>query len=69
MNDWQPIDTAPQDGRRFLAFGKSELDHPDNHSWITIVSMQSEGGSLLTDDNVWFTALCWQPLPAAPKAI
>lgn len=68
MTDWQPIETAPKDGRRFLvwdahyglrigrAFVRS--DHDDWLSYLDAFGGSSKGGMRATH---------WMPLPEPPK--
>jgi hypothetical protein len=61
MSEWQPIDTAPKDGRRFLAYVPIE-----GHRLV--IAMYSRQGLLLNENcqPMPYPATEWMPLPARP---
>lgn len=64
---WQPIDTAPKDGTRILAWVKGRpLD--DNRCIVEWVEVAGEGQWAISD-NKWFRLhpTHWMPLPEPPK--
>lgn len=61
---WQPIETAPRDGTRFLAFS------PFGSQRMDIVSWNDEADSWADFSGAWWPGgdlTHWQPLPAPPK--
>jgi hypothetical protein len=65
MSDWQPIDTAPKDGSRILAYTATRQ--------VIIIKRHDVGGRYETwvDDHQYPAMpklLMWQPLPAPPEA-
>ena len=56
---WQPIETAPKDGKRFIAYSPGSG---------LLFSMHWDGDCFLTDHELWnghFTH--WMPLPSPPE--
>ncbi len=80
--EWQPIDTAPQDGTEVLLFGTwaGEIHGPDRKVPPAIYIGAYEGGGDYSDDGyLWsvvggdmYAAWCkpshWMPMPAPPTA-
>lgn len=64
MSEWQPIETAPKDGRRFLAYVPIE-----GHRLV--IAMYSRQGLLLDESlkPMAFPAFYWMPLPEPPPHI
>lgn len=69
MSDWQPIETAPKDGRRVLLYGKvcsgSDIE-------VGFFSDNGPFAELAGSDGEWFTELDgdpshWMPLPEPPQ--
>ena len=73
---WQPIETAPKDGTRILAFGKTaaEIGGPSTFPQIEAASFCGEsdypgfeweiaGGGYAN----WMAPTHWMPLPLPPK--
>ena len=61
---WQPIETAPRDGTRFLAFS------PFGSQNMDIVSWDGEADSWADFSGAWWPdgdLSHWQPLPEPPK--
>jgi hypothetical protein len=61
-NEWQKIETAPKDGRRFLVYVPI-----DGHRLV--IAMYSRQG-LLLDESIKpmaFPASHWMPLPSPPE--
>lgn len=68
---WLPIETAPRDGTKYLAyhkcFGQFVQNHPQDHyagEWIFDSAHNQWRGHAHDDDR---EATRWMPLPAAPK--
>ena len=62
MNDWNPIETAPNNGKRFLA-GTIIKNHR------LVIAIKNAHGIIL-DENlqpVYWPMTHWQPLPEPPK--
>jgi len=81
MSEWQPIDTAPKDGTKILAYTHDGLNGPEYAvlSWYIhegYVFKEMEGGlymKVLSNSEWWdgapytpFPATHWQPLPTPP---
>ncbi len=72
--DWQPIETAPKDGRRLLVFA-TEFKHGYYGCcrWVSYSDKSSgwSGSSFLSvPEGAWTTFLQpshWMPLPAPPE--
>lgn len=64
MSEWQPIETAPKDGRRFLAYVPIE-----GHRLV--IAMYSRQGLILNESlqPMPFPAFYWMPLPAPPMFV
>jgi len=62
--DWQPIETAPKDGRRVIAVQPSGyvliLHFYDNHAGSAFWRNNAE------QEKPYWTPTHWMPLPAAP---
>jgi hypothetical protein len=62
---WQPIETAPRDGREFIAIWRQQGNA------MQIVSYNTIHGHWQTKGEAWLGFLTnateWMPLPAAPK--
>jgi hypothetical protein len=76
LPQWQPINTAPKDGTRFLAFRAG--DDPEDIGIVSIVKRHDPGGSARNPRHhyeTWVTEFGspspepthWQPLPEPPK--
>ena len=75
MTEWQPIETAPRDGTRILAFLPGTNPEDDFHAPedVMIVSWDEHcehGFGWLIDQEENLAAWCnpthWMPLPSAP---
>jgi len=59
---WQPIETAPGDGRRMLLAGTAE-----GFSWLTIGSFDTARDAWVSDVNLRLREPThWMPLPEPP---
>lgn len=69
--DWRPIDTAPKDGSRILAFGKLGFEPPNGVgtvSWCKTYNLWSLDPSEATEYGPEACIIShWQPLPDPPK--
>lgn len=69
--DWQPIETAPRDGTRFLAYGSYLYPGDENRTdyievaWATGVTRWPWGDAEGEHPEDFFTH--WLPLPTPPK--
>jgi hypothetical protein len=63
MSDWQPIETAPKDGTKILAW---EFDDYTIVWWG--VSASGWYGWKFSDDWISCYPTHWQPLPAPPES-
>lgn len=68
MDAWQPMDTAPLDGKFVIVWCSgwqdgSEARYIPDHGWYlaNIDHTDNHGNPIYP--------VCWQPLPGAPKAI
>lgn len=74
MTDWQPIATAPKDGRRILGFGRLSWDDPGMLSIGTVRwDATYNRWEIDPNENTEYDAdTCdlthWMPLPAPPSA-
>ena len=62
MGEWQPIETAPQDGTEILAFAYSDYDAIEIVSWG---ERQAWQGWSDREGRIMFPSW-WQPLPDHP---
>jgi hypothetical protein len=66
-SEWQPIETAPRDGRRVLLFvppyGPSTGHYRDDHNWGESASSWFAHSVL----NKEAEPTHWQPLPSPPE--
>lgn len=60
--EWQPIDTAPKDGRDILVAWSSKIDG----KWFVETAVYFNGKFSCQDDML-VDATHWQPLPPPPK--
>jgi hypothetical protein len=67
MSEWQPIETAPKDGTRILAWFSGEEPEPivvkwrvgfDRFPWVESDESGAYGAHVVTH---------WMPLPESPK--
>lgn len=70
VNGWQPIDTAPKDGTRILAYGVLAFDG-ENEKSIGTVEWRSRGWVCSPNEATEYdpeqcTITHWQHLPAPP---
>jgi len=71
MTDWQPIETAPKDGTRILAYGKHGLD-VDEQKWATVVWQDYSKGFVCDPNEATeydpevSNITHWMPLPPCP---
>ena len=66
MTEWQPIETAPKDGREVLTYGVD--DEGNEYFWVSAwwpFPNQKEGEWTSWHDSNW--ASHWMPLPEPPK--
>lgn len=57
--NWQPKETAPKDGRRFMAWDRR------NHQLL--VTMHWDEDEFITANEAWSGSFShWMPLPSAP---
>ena len=62
MSDWQPIETAPDDGTTFVAF----IPTRDGRGEDAFVFVRRDGDRLIRDDGWWIaasSAACWATDP------
>jgi hypothetical protein len=65
VSEWQPIETAPKDGRLLRLRGRRLAD-PDYISPIIVMGHYDSGGRTEgweTESGAWFVPAEWQPLP------
>ena len=67
QHDWQPIDTAPKDGSRILAWEPGHAPYIadfDDYGWLTTEDWAGDGTG-------YYIPVCepthWMPLPAPPR--
>ena len=76
MREWQPIETAPTDGTRFLAY--RQCDDPEDIGVVSTLRRHDPGGALRNPKHnyeTWVTDFGspstqpthWMPLPEPPK--
>lgn len=73
MSEWQPIETSPKDGTRFVAFGVFGGEPGYARDEMAAFFCKYVGGSLQIDQptgryfsGAWPTH--WMPLPPPPEA-
>ena len=64
--DWQPIETAPKDGRRILAYSK-EYGVQVTGWWYRNDNPAIGGWWIAFSDGDYTDLTHWQPLPEPPK--
>ncbi len=64
--EWQPIETAPEDGTEVLASGFL-YDDPANGRWIEACKFWWSGWVLSSNDSKVYNPTHWMPLPEPPK--
>lgn len=63
MSEWQPIETAPKDGTRFLAAEEWDI----REGWLFVVAKVRNGKFVVAWDNCdEIDPTHWMPLPAPP---
>lgn len=69
MSEWQPIETAPKEGRMVLAKYVGHHDHPTTLWWLTLGQWSWKYGNW--NDGIEPCGLAdpthWMPLPEPPK--
>ena len=65
MDNWQPIETAPQDGTQVLVSGPSYND-PSYVAYVTIALFDPEYGEWREGLNAIYAPTHWMPLPPSP---
>lgn len=69
MSEWQPIETAPRDGREIIAYRPFAFKHGDAAICVCRSTAEKhfawDGGENYTDRAN--TATHWMPLPEPPK--
>lgn len=63
MNEWQPIETAPKDGRQILIATRSYIYGVTMAAWMEDVP---EPAFMDDSGDSYFDATHWMPLPAPP---
>jgi len=66
--DWQPIETAPKDGKRFLIW--SAIDGMEIGYWSTSLWVKKGGAWIIYEarsDTIELEPTHWMPLPEPPK--
>lgn len=70
MSEWLPIETAPKDGTRILAYGLIALENEPGIGtveWCDIYSVWHGSPNEASEDDPWPCKLThWMPLPSAP---
>lgn len=68
MSEWQPIETAPKDGRRILVSEANYVDSIGCAYWSYSKEWKEEGwySSACCDDITMFFPTHWMPLPPPP---
>lgn len=64
MSDWQPIETAPKDGRSVMTFAPDAKEPMDVSLFIEDADIPGSGEGTWRDDGRDPTH--WQPLPPPP---
>jgi hypothetical protein len=70
MNDWQPTETAPRDGTKFLGWNKTHGMHECVVPFVCKDYKRLEamyGSRTHHGRPVWFAPTHWMPLPEPPK--
>lgn len=72
MVEWRPIETAPRDGSRFLAYGGGLDDQVETCSWSEVTCCWNLETFTADDSDDEPDGYCrpthWLPLPPAPGA-
>lgn len=61
---WRPIESAPKDGRRFIAAFKDA----DMGSWIVVADVGWHRDHWCSDGDGYIEPTHWMPLPIPPTA-
>ncbi len=66
MTDWQPIETAPDDGRDMLLFGPWDMTHGEYQIGYWSGENWHFQSDLWIGDDEEFQPTHWMPLPEPP---
>jgi hypothetical protein len=69
MTEWQPIETAPRDGTRILAWTGEEIVTVDYHGSYMVSGMEFDGFWYQESESgrgTTFFVTHWMPLPKPP---
>jgi hypothetical protein len=68
MNEWQPIDTAPRDGRTIIAYRPTDPPHIEGMYWA---NYEKDNGawhwSYDGESSLTIPPSHWMPLPEPPQ--
>ena len=70
MSEWQPIETAPRDGRSILIFEPADSDYPQlprADDWRFAIGYWRRTGSWGNRNAARVNPTHWMPLPELPK--
>lgn len=67
MSEWQPIETAPQDGTPVLGFWKGDGRHVDERNYALTLFERGTWLDALDSSVEYGDPNHWMPLPEPPK--